>query len=93
MRYIEWELENFPQNYKKLRSNEVIDKVTLTHVICNVDCPDSVDRATFGRVINEVAMTLEKVPFINIQTVIHCRCGVKPQDSGACCMEGRNCDE
>ena len=67
MRYIEWELENFTQNYKELRSNEVIDKVTLTHVICNVDCPDCVDHAIFARVINEVAQTLERVPFIKLQ--------------------------
>ena len=45
----------------------MIDKVTLTHVICNVDCPDCVDHAIFARVINEVAKTLERVPFIKLQ--------------------------
>nr|DAH79132.1 MAG TPA: hypothetical protein [Caudoviricetes sp.] len=24
---------------------------------------------------------------------MHCRCGEKPHDSGACCTEGRNCHE
>ena len=39
MSYIEWELEEFPERYKRLHCNRVIDEKTLTHVICNVDCP------------------------------------------------------
>ena len=40
MSYIEWELAQYPEHYKRLRCNQVIDEVTLTHVICNVDCPE-----------------------------------------------------
>ena len=67
MSFIDWELENFPQNFCKLRCNEVIDRQTLTHVICNMDSPEGVERDVFARVMSEVAKTLDKVPFCEIE--------------------------
>ena len=46
---------------------------TLTHVICNVDCPEGVKREDFVEVMNEVAETLQKVPFIKIEVPIDLR--------------------
>lgn len=73
MSYIEWELEEFPERYKRLRCNRVIDEVTLTHVICNVDCPEGMKREDFAKAMNEVAETLLKVPFIKIEVPIDLR--------------------
>lgn len=67
MSFIDWELENFPQNFGKLRCNKVIDRQTLTHVICNMDCPQGVAREDFSRVLTEVAETLNKVPWCEIE--------------------------
>ena len=36
MSYIDWELAEHAECYKRLRCNRVIDEMTLTHVICNV---------------------------------------------------------
>lgn len=73
MRYIEWELEEFPERYKRLRCNRVIDEVTLTHVICNVDCPEGMKREDFAKAMNEVAETLLKVPLVKIEVPIDLR--------------------
>ena len=73
MSYIEWELAEHPERYKRLRCNRVIDEVTLTHVISNVDCPEGVKREDFVKVINEVAETLQKVPFVKIEAPIDIR--------------------
>ena len=67
MSFIDWELESFPQNFGKLRCSTVIDRQTLTHVICNMDSPEGVERDVFARVMNEVAKTLDKVPFCEIE--------------------------
>lgn len=67
MSFIDWELENSPQNFGKLRCNEVIDRQTLTHVICNMDSPEGVERDVFARIMSEVAKTLDKVPFCEIE--------------------------
>mgnify|MGYP004682439339 CR=1 FL=1 len=67
MSYIDWELAKYPERYKRLRCNQVIDEVTLAHVIGNVDCPEGVKREDFVEVINEVAETLQKVPFVKIE--------------------------
>lgn len=67
MSFVDWELENFPQNFGKLRCSEVIDRQTLTHVICNMDSPEGVERDVFARVMSEVAKTLDKVPFCEIE--------------------------
>lgn len=73
MSYIDWELAQYPERYKRLRCNQVIDEVTLAHVIGNVDCPESVKREDFVEVMNEVAETLQKVPFIKIEVPIDLR--------------------
>ena len=61
MRYIEWEIEHYPEHYSKLRCNQVLDMQTLAHVICNVDCPDGVKWEDFNKVLNEVAETINIV--------------------------------
>ena len=73
MSYIEWELAQYPERYKRLRCNRVIDEVTLTHVIGNVDCPEGVKREDFAKAMNEVAETLQKVPFVTIEVPIDIR--------------------
>ena len=73
MSYIEWELAQYPERYKRLRCNRVIDEVTLTHVICNVDCPEGMKREDFAKAMNEVAETLLKVPFVKIEVPIDLR--------------------
>lgn len=73
MSYIDWELATYPERYKRLRCNRVIDEVTLTHVICNVDCPKGMKREDFARVMTEVVKALRKVPFITIEVPIDLR--------------------
>lgn len=65
-KHIEWELENNPHIYDKPRCNEFIDRQTLTHVVCNVDCPEDVDFETFQKVLNAVAETLDLFPFFKV---------------------------
>ena len=67
MSYIDWELAEYTERYKRLHCNRVIDEVTLTHVICNVDCPEGVTRDYFARVMTELVKTLQKVPFVEIE--------------------------
>lgn len=67
MSYIDWELAEYPERYKRLRCNRVLDEVTLTYVICDVDCPEGMKREDFMRVMEEVGKTLQKVPFIKIE--------------------------
>ena len=73
MSYIDWELAEYPERYKRLRCNRVLDEVTLAHVICDVDCPEGVKHEDFVEVINKVAETLQKVPFIKIEVPIDLR--------------------
>lgn len=73
MSFIDWELAMYPEHYKRLRCNRVIDEVTLTHVICNVECPEGVKREDFVAIMNEIAETLEKVPYVKIEVPIDIR--------------------
>lgn len=73
MGYIEWEIANYPERYGRLRCNQVIDKMTLTHVICNVDYPEDVKREDYLKVMDKVAETLEKVPFVEIEVPVDLR--------------------
>nr|DAH95606.1 MAG TPA: hypothetical protein [Caudoviricetes sp.] len=73
MSYIEWELAEYPERYKRLRCNRVLDEVTLAHVICNVDCPEDVKHEDFVKTMNEIAETLEKVPYVKIEVPIDLR--------------------
>ena len=65
-KFIEWELENDPHCYDKPGCNEFIDRLTLIHVICNVDCPEDVDFDTFQKVLDAVTGTLELFPWFTI---------------------------
>ncbi len=65
--YIEWELENLPGVYATPKSDEFIDRQTLTHVICNVDCPEGVSHDDFVEVIDVIAKTLEKFPWFKFE--------------------------
>lgn len=73
MSYIDWELAEYPERYKRLHCNQVIDEATLTHVICDVDCPENVKYEDFMRVMEEVVKTLQKVPFVTIEVPIDLR--------------------
>ena len=66
-KYIEWELENLPGVYKQPRCDEFIDRQTLTHVVCNVDCPEDLDPKLFNRAICEIAETLEVFPWFKMK--------------------------
>ena len=67
MRYIEWEIEHYPEQYSQLRCNQVLDMQTLAHVICNVDRPDGVKWEDFKKVLNEVAETINIVPYVTLE--------------------------
>lgn len=62
--FLERELERDPHMYDKPRCNEFIDRQTLTHVVCNVDCPEGVDFTAFTTSLNAVAETLDKFPYL-----------------------------
>lgn len=64
--YIKWEIECIPEIYKKPRCEEFIDRQTLTHVICNVDCPDDVEYEAFESVVNAIAETLNLFPYFRL---------------------------
>lgn len=65
--FLEWELENNPHMYDKPRCNEFIDRQTLTHVVCNVDCPAGVPFEAFTASLNAVAETLDKFPYLKVK--------------------------
>lgn len=73
MRYIEWEIENYPDKYRQLRCNQVLDMQTLAHVIGNVDRPDGVKWEDFKKVLNEVAETINIVPAVDAVEVVRCK--------------------
>ena len=68
-KYIEWEMENIPGIYSKPKSDQFIDRATLTHVISNVNCPEGVTCDAFYAVINAVAETLEVVPYFKMEDI------------------------
>lgn len=65
--FLERELERDPHLYDKPRCNEFIDRQTLTHIICNVDCPEGIDFAAFTASLNAVAETLALFPYLKAQ--------------------------
>lgn len=73
MRYIEWEIENYPDRYSQLQCNQVLDMQTLAHVIGNVDRPDGVKWKDFIKVLREVAETLNMVPAVDAVEVVRCK--------------------
>lgn len=92
MSFIDWEMENCPQNFGKLRCSTVIDRQTLTHVICNIDSPEGVERDVFARVMSEVAETLDKVPFCEIEQQsewisVKDRLPERKEDVYLCCID------
>ncbi|MBO6266978.1 MAG: hypothetical protein J6M06_01965 [Synergistaceae bacterium] len=64
--FLERELEKNPHLYDKPRCREFIDRQTLTHVVCNVDCPEGVPFAYFGQTLNAVAETLAIFPYCEL---------------------------
>ena len=66
-RFIEWELKNIPYLYSKPRVNEFIDCQTLRHVIGNIDCPKDVDFNVFRKVMEEVAIATDMIPFFTVE--------------------------
>ena len=64
--FLERELEKNPHLYDKPRCREFIDRQTLTHVVCNVDCPDGVPFEHFAQALNAVAETLAIFPYCTL---------------------------
>ena len=54
---------NHVQILTKPRCDEFIDRQTLTHIICNVDCPVDIDHDVFVRVVQEIADSLDLFPW------------------------------
>ena len=65
-KFIELELAKNPHAFDKLRCNEVIDKQTLTHVVCNTDCPEGVEFGTFRKCLNAVCEVLNIFPYVKL---------------------------
>lgn len=65
-KYIEWDLENNPQFFRKPQSGKYVDTGILWHVICNVNRPESVSEADFMAVLNAVAEEMNEIPAMNM---------------------------
>ena len=68
-KYIEWELENNPRVYDKPRCNEFIDRQTIMHIICKIDCTDGVTRDSCNRVLCELIDALEHFQYFKPEGV------------------------
>ncbi len=68
-KFIEWELERNPHAFDRLKCDEIIDRQTLTHVVCNVDCPDGVDFSVFRKSLNAVCEVLAIFPYRRLADV------------------------
>lgn len=69
MKFIEWELEHYPEAYKNPRCDEFIDRMALLHVLGNVDCPDNVSFDDFKSVMMEVYATLNLFPWLHYHDI------------------------
>lgn len=61
-KYIEWDLENNPDFFKRPFDGRYIDTGILRHVLCNVDRPEGIDNEAFEAVLNAVIEEVELIP-------------------------------
>lgn len=68
-KYIEWDLENNPELFKKISGEGFVDKAVLRHVVANVNCPDGVPNDLFHTVLNAVIEETELIPAADAEPV------------------------
>lgn len=70
-KYIEWDLKNNPDFFKKPQTGRYVDTGVLRHVIANVNCPEGLSDADFFLAINAVAEEVDYIPPADVAPVAH----------------------
>lgn len=70
-KYIEWDLKNNPDFFKKPQTGRYVDTGVLRHVIANVNCPEGLSDADFFLALNAVAEEVDYIPLADIAPVVH----------------------
>lgn len=72
-KYIEWDLKNNPDFFKKPQTGRYVDTGVLRHVIANVNCPEGLSDADFFLALNAVAEEVDYIPRADVAPVVHGR--------------------
>lgn len=73
-KYIESDLKNNPQFFKKPHSGKFVDLSVVRHVVCNVNRPDDVPVSAFVSSMNAVAEEVDMIPQLeDVAPVVRCR--------------------
>lgn len=70
-KYIEWDLKNNPDFFKKPQTGRYVDTGVLRHVIANVNCPEGLSDADFYLALNAVAEEVDYIPRADVAPVVH----------------------
>lgn len=72
-KYIEWDLKNNPNFFKKPQTGRYVDTGVLRHVVANVNCPEELSDADFFLALNAVAEEVDYIPRADVAPVVHGR--------------------
>lgn len=72
-KYIEWDLKNNPDFFKKPQTGRYVDTGVLRHVVTNVNCPEGLSDADFFLALNAVAEEVDCIPLADVAPVVRCR--------------------
>ena len=70
-KYIEWDLKNNPDFFKKPQTGRYVDTGVLRHAIANVNCPEGLSDADFYLALNAVAEEVDYIPRADVAPVAH----------------------
>ena len=70
-KYIEWDLKNNPDFFKKTQTGRYVDTGVLRHVVANVNCPEGLSDADFFLALNAVAEEVDCIPLADVAPVVH----------------------
>lgn len=73
-KYIESDLKNNPQFFKKPHSGKFVDLSVVRHVVCNVNRPEDVPVGSFASCMDAVAAEVDMIPPLeDVAPVVRCR--------------------
>ena len=70
-KYIEWDLKNNPDFFKKPQTGRYVGTGVLRHVIANVNCPEELSDADFYLALNAVVEEVDYIPLADVAPVVH----------------------
>lgn len=70
-KFIEFELKNNPDFFKKISGEGFVDKAVLRHIICDIHKPEAVTMRQFATVISAIIEEIILIPNADVAPVVH----------------------